>query len=253
MANYFLLSLSMIFLIGCAAPSPIFKITPAEEINDWNKGIGYIAKESDSIIFRVGHLGYEADGVHFNVSIENKTKEPIYINPAFFECCIHDTISIDSAILNPPINCVQAFDPETLITQISFQIEKDKTERSNAQTAKFVGRLFLGILNIIGSFVRSEPPTDEEIAENNRRAEERRSEDIREDEEFQNHIQRLKQRIDFWERYALRKHTIYPNELISGEIVFPLPKKVSLLQIRYPIGISCLDFWFIQKIILPSN
>lgn len=228
-----ILSAFSIVLIGCVQ-RPVYRLESLDA-KDYYKGRELAVKETDSTKVSVQVNEYNGGKVLFDVQIENNSGDKVFIEPGdiYVDEVSPDLVPTDT--INQRFN---AFDPEKEIDKISG----DKEERDNAHTFVTGANIVLAFINVVSDLAnKNEEHKANRVGDDiNNWANNQTDENIN----YDNSINNLDSRKDFWENQALRKTDLYPGEQVGGYVEVPGNSQADYLELTIPIDNDVYNFFF---------
>jgi hypothetical protein len=240
----FLISL----LAGCAAPSPLVKLTPSTIANEdyWSLGQQFVFTNEKNIWFDCAFNRFENGNLIFDVKITNETDTAILVDPNLF---------VQRVFKNDSFRIAQNFasDPELILYQLS---KDEKVAASNAKKAAAFG-ICSAIISMGAAVVVAASDMDYDIKDNilnsivatndiaqissGLMAE---SSNIRAEENWT-----MNKNLS---EILLRKTTVPKGYYVDGQIQFPYYDKAKWYEISMQAGNSKGEFLFRQYLEYPS-
>lgn len=237
--RYLLHILVISFLTSCIASNYAERLDQIEPLNPsgkWFKGKPLYALTQNGISVdarfeRVAGLG---NGKYrFRITVINNSNSDISINPTDI-IAFHSNVEYDES-KTPRGKTSRARNPETQIDDLSDRIETS-TEQSHLNS---FGRTTVELVGAIASIAEDDSKkTDAEIEREMRDDDIRDAKNILEEQQEQNEIAKLKMERAQLEENFLRRHTIEPNEHLSGIIEIPIVDRRQFLTIEIPVTIG---------------
>lgn len=227
----------MVYLGGCAAPKPIFRLSPTAQDTTWLFGQEYVKISTDSlevaIAFNRAYEGY----LVFDVEIANLSDHTFLASPAEFYYIplksLQDSLSRTQ---------IAAIDPETRLLEIDKEMSRENAHHSSMVALDAT----ISVLDLVADIVSigQGESTDEVLNDNVHRTAER----VERDQNHQFSITNLNAVRETWELETLRKTYLKPQHQIQGQVNFPVDVYAKYIEVYLPLSDYLISFTFRQDI-----
>lgn len=178
----------------------------------------------------------------FNFSIINSTNQIIELDPIKMFLQIEKTYPPDyyenETVIYSPI------DPEKQINKLRKQLRNTTVSKLNTDAAY----VFVSLAELVKDFSDLENgKTSDEQYQNYLINEERNQSFNLQNINYQNAIRNLSVTKYYWENYALRKTTLYPRDVISGFVHFPLDERAREISVVIKINDNDISFKYSSR------
>ena len=242
MKNLFPFALALLFS-SCVRPYHISKISPSEGNSTWAWGREFVFQTIDSVAVKIAYETNDRDNVIFNFEIENNSGRPILVTPESFWSRMSGA--------NLPKDIIQqhkAVDPESFYLEIAKQRSRQEAEELN----KAINHVSIS-LPAATSPAASNASQKTAVASIEPQQEPQKPAYYREVELYslQNKLVSLNDRKRFFDQTILRKSTLPPHSVISGEVYFQRHDQADAYELFVPVNGKILKFRFKQQIVKP--
>lgn len=218
------ISVSLLFN-ACVSPAPVYRLTSFDADPTWIHGREYVVKRVSSHEVGLRYSYMRGRLLVFDVDIVNMSNSDLLVDPAtFYSVPLKDK----TAAHNADGGRVFAINPEPMIEQIEKSISRENASAANAALADLTlatGKIVTDIAGI------GDPKSKQEPEKKARREREEESERFNREMRYDAAMRRLTDERTEWERYALRKHTLHPDETLRGSIYFPVQEEARFLTV----------------------
>ena len=231
------LILTLIFLgITNCYSSNFFSLFPDEETSSVELGRETVVMEDEMVYSSLAFEEQADNHFVFYLYIHNKNQNEIKIDPKNIYTKVFNE---NKKRLRMNRNKITAVDPEREIENINNEvIEREETHDINTGL-----NIAYSILNTFVDLTDDEDNDAEEVAENvliftgNQ---------IGEEVSYDNDIDYLKSKKDFWQNETLRKSRLSKNDEVGGLIFIPINNDAKYIKIFIPLGESMHTYKFKQ-------
>jgi hypothetical protein len=226
-------SLLTLVLTGCV-PRPVYKLE-ALDLKDYYKGREIVTKEADSTKVSVQVDSYDGGKVMFYVQIENNSNYKVFIEPNDIYV---DKVSEDLVPVDTIYQRYYADDPEKELNKINQDMEGRKSAHS-----------FLTGVNAVIAFIsvaadlsnKNDKHKADHVGDDiNNWANNQTDENIN----YDNSLNNLDSKKEYWENQVLRKTDLYPNEQVGGIVVVSTEPDADYLELTLPVQSTLYNFFF---------
>ncbi len=232
------LSLTVLFITACSTQI-IFKADPLDQKDIYN-GREIVTKETDEAVISVEFDGQSGNDFVFYVEIENRSDEPIEINPkdVFAEAVEKDLKKIDERF-----QPLWAADPEMVLGRIDKEKEGRKTMYSvtTGLNAAFT------LLSIFGTL--SDKDTRHDVHKVVHDVVVWANNQVREEIDYNESMKSLESQRKFWKNEALNYTELKKNERVGGLIFIQLNPKINYIRLVVPVGNTDFEFCYKQVMV----
>ncbi len=212
---------------SCVSPLAVYRLNSVGSEQTWVWGKEHVVQHSSDVEIGVRYSHTQGEFLVFDVDVVNLSERSILVDPVkFYSMPLADTnvtIRVKGAVLK-----FHAEDPERILERIDKRVSQEKACQTNIALAN----LTTDVLTIAGDIASiGTKKTEEELKE---RDEARREEDnnrLIQRVGYENTIRQLDAERAEWSTYALRKHTLWPEDTIQGRAYFRTYAKAKFLRI----------------------
>lgn len=227
------LALAVLFITACSTQK-LFKADPLDEKEIYN-GREIVAKETDEAVVSVEFDGQSDYNFIFYVEIENRSDEPLTINPRdiFAEAIKKDLTEIDERF-----QPLWAADPEIELSRIKKEKDGIKTMHSvsTGLNAAFT------LLSIIGTL------SDKDTRNDGRKVLHNvvvwADNQVREEIDYSESMKSLESQRKFWMNEALNYTELKKDQRVGGLVFIPFNPKIKFMRLVIPIGNTDFEFYY---------
>lgn len=214
----FVMILSM---FGCYVPSQkMLNLSVKKQESFWLNGKELVKLIEDDLEIIVNFDRTKHGISSFDLSIFNKSDDPILISPAEFYCITNNRIN--------EIRKFYAIDPEIALRDFDSKIERKYAEIKSDKRSELVFSFF----DLVSSYTNK---TDEEKKISRVKSEERQETYVANQAKNIDTLNSLNTKRDELSVQALRKTTLLPMQKLSGKIYIKTPIKITSLDLYLPI------------------
>lgn len=242
MKNLLSFALALLFS-SCVRPYHISKISPSEGNSTWAWGREFVFQTTDSVTVKIAYETNDRDNVIFNFEIENNSGRSILVAPETFWSRMSGA--------NLPEDIIQqhkAVDPESYYLEIAKQRSRQEAEELN----KAINHISISMPQAT-SPTASNASQKTAVASIETQQEPQKPAYYREVELYslENKLISLNDRKRFLDQTILRKSTLPPHSVISGEVYFQRHDQADAYEIFVPVNGKVLKFGFKQQLVKP--
>ncbi len=229
----------ILLLTNCIATSNyIFKLIPAEPIDEYYKGKALVSQANNKISCILNIEERDRGTYNFFVYVRNNSNTKYLVDPTQITAKYSDTGKFDD--LNSTIS-VSVYDPEHEILKITKNLQDKEADLGNA---KALSCCFAGtdiVTDLAGNF--SKEPYDKK---QQRRASQKERQEMEEkqQERLEKEILNLKDAKLYWQNELLRKTTLSKDQEIGGIVKIPVMLDKEFMRVTLNIADQSFDFNF---------
>ena len=242
MKNLFLVALALLFS-SCVRPYNISKISPSEGNSIWAWGREFVYQTVDSVAVKIAYETNDRNNVIFNVEIENNSDRSILVAPESFWSRMSGA--------NLPKNITKqhkAVDPESYYLEIAKLRSRQEADELN----KAINHVSISLPEATSTAANK---ASQNTAEASIEPQQKRQKTAyyREVELYslENKLVSLNDRKRFLDQTILRKSTLPPRSVISGEVYFQRHDQADAYELFVPVNGKVLKFHFKQQLEKP--
>lgn len=215
-------------LTGCSvAPKPVLQLTPVADESAYILGDQYVQVHDDDLAMTASCLETNGDYLLFHVEFVNLSDRTLMVDPAWFY--YRPQISQTDSMT---FTRVYAENPEAHIQDLDLQVKEEDASLTNYRRSDSTSSLF----DLLDSIILAGRRTDEEIAEAEADAAERKDRlYTREDRHYEKIIS-LNEVRDTWCYDTLRMTSLGPRQKVQGCVLYSKHYKANYLKFVFPIG-----------------
>jgi hypothetical protein len=226
--------------INCAS-APVYRLQSEENSDEWYYGRKVITKEDDLANVK---LTFEdaADGNYtFYLDVQNTSDQKLTVDPANIYLETYKPQKDQEPVV---ITRIHALDPEGKILKINKEINSANSSESTRRGVS----CFLSAVDLVGTVATvGEKKSKEEVEEKNRERENRQIADENAKNDYDNKLNDLNNKKDYWQNDALRKITLSPDQKAGGFITIPIANNALFLRVVVEINSSKYLFNYKQE------
>ena len=240
MKTSFLIIISVLTLVltGCVT-RPVYKLESLD-VKDYYKGRELATKEADSIMVSVQVDNYNGGKVLFNVQIENNSNYKVFIEPndIYVDKVSEDLVSVDTLYQR-----YYAVDPEKELNKINQDMEGRKSAHSFLTGANAV-IAFISVAADLSN--KNDKHKADHVGDDiNNWASNQNDENIN----YDNSMNNLDSKKDYWENQVLRKTDLYPGEQLGGIVEVQVNPHAEYMELTIPVDNDVYNFFF-KKVVV---
>ena len=244
MKNLLPVALALLFS-SCVRPYNISKVTPVETNTTWAWGREFVFQTLDSIVVKIAYETNDRNNVIFNVEFENNSSKPVLVAPERFWSQMSGTALPKGTWLQH-----KAVDPESFYLDLTKQKSRQEADELN----KAIKEVNIS-MPVTASTANTNP--SQQTPEDSKEQEQISNKNpyYREIEVYSlesKHIS-LNDRKRFLDQTILRKSTLPPHSIISGEVYFQRHDQADAYELFIPVNGKVLKFRFKQQIEKPKR
>jgi hypothetical protein len=236
--------LSVFYVLSCATPQDIIKVTSLEKNADWLWGKQVVTKKAGDITVALKFEKTHNQYLVFDVEVLNNGSSKTTISPTSFTM----KPIIDSGLYH---YAEMAVDPEQLLLQIDKKISKNKAAQSNAEMTSLIVNTAAFTADMAMT-VSSKDTPEKSAARDKTRDELHYTTQSNIDYKYAKG-ERLQQQRSYYAQALLRKTTLYQGESVRGYVFFAKNKEFNPFQITLNIASGQISFNFKQESIPAYN
>ncbi len=239
---------SLLFILNyescMVTPRPVLRLhplVPEPEIK-WLQGKEYVKLETEESILYLAFYKQYRDYVAFDISIFNRSDEPILIQPERFYFKPLSIIVEKSRKIS--LDTVYAVDPEQKLLEIDKTLASRDAAYATALGYDILGSFFDVTYHLatLGKEKTEEEKQTEELQDQTRELNR-----LYRDVEYEKTVSKLESERSLWEFKAIRKTTLPPGFSLHGLIFFPIKYQAKEIQLNFPVGSNIYSVNFQQS------
>jgi len=244
MKNLFPFALALLFS-ACVRPYNISKISPSEGNSIWAWGREFVYQTTDSVVVKIAYETNDRNNVIFNVEIENNSGRSMLIDPEYFWSRMSGA-NLPKAIIQQH----KAIDPESFYLEIAKQRSRQEAEEFNKAINHVSITLPEAPFTTTNNASQKTAEASIEPQQESQNAAYYREVELY---SLESKLISLNDRKRFLDQTILRKSTLPPHAVISGEVYFQRHDQADAYELYVPVNGKVLEFRFKQQIVKPKS
>lgn len=214
-----------IIVISCALPYKITRIMPpADKVSFWENGMAVYQQEKENYMVRVGFEDSDRDNVLLDLELVNLSEDMHLIDPTQFSITyLKDGLEIGN---------YNAVNPEETLLKLDKAIAKTWASERNNQ--------YLAIATAASSGLSIATGNNLDVANQNM------AQGTFNAQQIASTSAELRGQKGFYQNFAIRKTSLFPETYIKGKIVFPREERADKVLLTIPFGEETFEFELFQ-------
>ena len=228
---------------SCVSPLAVYRLNSVGSEQTWIWGKEHVVQHSSDVEIGARYSHTQGEFLVFDVDVVNLSERSILVDPVkFYGMPLADTnvtIRVKGAALK-----FHAENPERILEKIDKRVSQENAYQTNMAIAN----LTTDVLTIAGDIASiGTKKTEEDLR---KKDEARREEDnnrLTQRIGYENTIRQLDAERTEWSTYALRKHTLLPEDTIQGRVYFRTYAKAKFIRIAFVLDGREFMFLYTQE------
>lgn len=197
---------------------------PDDKVSFWENGMAVYQQEKDNYMVRVGFEDSDRDNVLLDLELVNLSEDMHLIDPTnFFITYLKD---------GKPIGSYNAVNPEETLMKLDKAIARTWANERNNQYLAIATAASSGLSMAVGNNM---DVANQSMAQGTFNAQQIASTGAE-----------LRGQKGFYQNFAIRKTSLFPETYLKGKIVFPREEKADKVLLTIPFGDETFEFELFQ-------
>ncbi len=229
-------SIVFLYMVGCM-PVSVYRLNSVEKDKDIYKGVETVTRDDSTAKIILRFVNQSQDYYEFFISVTNNTSKEFVFDPKN----IH-TEMVDDSEGHSNVKFF-AIDPEQKLKNIDRDINGTVAQKKTVDGIN----LFIGFLDLASTVATiGKEKSNEEILQQQEAREDFYQSVNNENINFNNKMNSLNDKKNYWEENVLRITKLYSGDEIDGEVLIPLISNADIVKIVVPVGGKEYNFLYKQ-------
>ena len=232
-----------LFFTACVSPYSISKMKPLATETTWIWGREFASQTIDGVTVKVAFENNDYNTGVFNVEVVNNSDQEVLISPEKFQVQISGRELPKHFVRLQP-----ARDPESYFLKLEKQVAQQQADETNTAILHATSLVTEAAVNVASLAIKETPEEKDQ-----RHAIQDEADYNRQVDNYNLEVNRLNlnDQKQYYYNTLLRKTTLPPNSVMSGQVHFPRHPKASQFEIIIPVNDQILKFPFSHSLVKP--